>query len=138
MRSSAILGILVLFALIGCSKPDANHGAVQGEVMLDSQPLTQGSILFRPMQGVEGTEVGGKIEAGHYALSGNAAPTVGWNRVDIHSVRKSGRMTPQPFPNHGEMEEMVEVVPSRFNTESMLKYEVKPGDNTADFEVTSK
>jgi hypothetical protein len=33
---------------------------------------------------------------------------------------------------------MIDTVAPRLNTESTLKFEVKPGDNTADFEVASK
>ncbi len=48
-------------------------------------------------------------------------------------------MVPKPFSATGEMcEPMIEAVAPRFNDDSTLKYEVKPGDNTADFEVTSK
>ena len=47
-------------------------------------------------------------------------------------------MIPKPFPSRGKMtEEQVEAVPPRFNSASTLKFEVKPGDNTADFEVSS-
>jgi hypothetical protein len=35
-------------------------------------------------------------------------------------------------------EEMIEAVAPRFNSESTLKFEVKPGENTADFTVSSK
>lgn len=36
------------------------------------------------------------------------------------------------------IEEQVEAVPARFNSESKLSVDVKPGDNTADFEVSSR
>jgi hypothetical protein len=43
-----------------------------------------------------------------------------------------------PFPANNKMtEETIEAVAPRYNTESTLKYEVKPGENTADFEVSS-
>jgi hypothetical protein len=130
---------LVLLVLIGCGQPDANRGVVSGEVKLDRQPLAQGSIAFVPTDGTKGVATGGQIEQGRYRLSGNAAPMVGWNRVEIRAVRKSGRMVQKPFSAQGEMtEESVEAVAPHYNTASTLKVEIKSGENTADFTVTSK
>jgi hypothetical protein len=121
----------------GCSS-DKSRGAVSGQVKLDGKPIERGSILLSPMEGVKGEPASGEIAAGRYQLSGKAAPAVGWNRVDIHALRKTGRTVPKPLPMHGTMEEEVEAVAPRFNAESTLKVEIKPGENTADFEVGSK
>ena len=135
------LGLLLVSLLValGCGKDGANRGAISGEVTLDGQPFEQGSILFTPIEGTKGTVAGGEIAKGRYQLSGKAGPTVGWNSVEIRAVRKTGKMVPMPFPSRGKMiEEQVEAVPPRFNSASTLKFEVKPGDNTADFAVESK
>ena len=88
---------------------------------------------------MKGTVAGGEIVKGRYQLSGKAGPAVGWNRVEIRAMRKTGKMVPMPFPARGKMvEEQVEAIPPRFNSASTLKVEVKPGDNTADFAVESK
>ena len=48
-------------------------------------------------------------------------------------------MIPKGLGATGEMvEEQVEAVAPQFNSESAFKVEVKTGDNTADFDVTSK
>ena len=129
----------VVLAVPGCGKTVTNQGTVDGEVKLDGKPLEMGSILFTPIQGTKGAVTGGQIENGRYKLSGSAGVAVGWNRVEIRAMRETGRMVPRPFAQNGEMvAEMVGVVPPRFNTESTLKFEVKPGDNVADFEISSR
>ena len=131
------LGILLVG--IGCGRSQTHVAAIGGEVKLDGQPLEEGSILLMPMEGTKGAAAGGEIMKGRYRLSGKAGPAVGWNRVEIRGLRKTGKMVPKSFPSRGELiEEYVEAIPPRFNSASTLKVEVKPGDNTANFETTSK
>jgi hypothetical protein len=131
---------LVAFtALPGCGKAGSDHGDVSGTVKLDGQPIEQGSILFTPIDGAKGSVTGGPIEKGSYRLSGTAGPGIGWNRIEIRAMRKTGRMVPKPFSPPGQtIPEQVEAVSPRFSTDSKLKVEIKAGENTADFEVSSK
>jgi hypothetical protein len=139
MRPTLTICLIFLLFAAGCGKRRANQGAVGGAVELDGNPLMQGSILFAPIEGARGTITGGKIENGHYQLSDAASVSVGWNRVEIRAMRKTGRMVPKPFARHGEMiDDQTEAIPKQFNSESTLKVEVKPGDNVADFRVTSR
>jgi hypothetical protein len=139
-RQIAPVYCLVLLTLaVGCGKKGTNQGAISGTVKLDGKPVELGSILFTPIEGAKGSVTGGQIENGQYQLSGAAGVAVGWNRVEIRAMRKTGRMVPKPFAQHGEMvEELTEAVPPRFNSESTLKAEVKAGDNTANFDVSSR
>jgi hypothetical protein len=123
----------------GCGHHDKNRGAIGGEVKLDGMPIVNGSISFMPLQGTPGDPASGKIAEGRYRISANAGPAIGWNRVEIRALHKTGRMVPLPFPSQDKMiEETVQVISPRFNSQSSLKFEVKPGDNRADFKVTSK
>jgi hypothetical protein len=129
---------MMLLLLAGCDGGGKGRGALNGKVNLDGKPLAYGSILFTPMQGTHGTATGGPIENGQYQLSRADGPAIGWNRVEIRATRTTGKMIPKPFSPPGQMiPEQVEAISSKFNSESTLKVEVKPGDNTADFEVTS-
>ena len=129
---------LLLLAL-GCGKGGPNQSAISGEVKLDGRPLEQGSIVFTPVDGTKGIVTGGRIENGRYRLTGKAGPTIGRNRVEIHAVRKTGRpATKTGNPLEQGDDEYEEAVAPRFNAESTLKFEVKPGENTADFTVESK
>ena len=129
-----------LFLSIGCTKPTGpNQGNVSGTVKLDGKPVEQGNILFTPAEGVKGTVTGGEIKDGQYKLADKKAAALGQNRVEIRALRKSGKMVPKPMAPQGEMvEELVEAVAPRFNNDSKLKFEIKPGDNTANFDVESK
>ena len=141
LASGQFLGSFVALSILasGCGKVDANRAAITGEVALDGQILQQGSIVFTPTDGTKGTTAGGTIANGRYQLTSNAGPSVGWNRVEIRALRKTGKQIPAPFPARNKMtEEQVEAIPSQFNTESKLKVEVQRGENTADFKVTSK
>lgn len=132
-------GLIVLLLTGGCGKDHANRGAIQGEVKLDGRPIEEGSILFTPVDGTKGTVAGTQIEKGRYQIAGQNGPAVGWNSVAISTLRKTGRMMEKPMTPPGQMvEEYVEAIPPRFNTESTLKLEVKPGENTADFEALSQ
>lgn len=131
---SALIAILV-----GCNASSTRQGAVSGHVTLDGQSVERGSILFTPIDGTPGVVTGGEIKGGQYALSGVKGPAVGWNRVEVRAARGTGKMIPRGLGGTGEpVEEQVEGVAPRFNTQSTLKVEIKAGNNTADFQVTSK
>ncbi|MBN2294267.1 MAG: hypothetical protein JXM70_17700 [Pirellulales bacterium] len=139
MKIATTVCVLALLFGAGCGKHGDNRGAVSGQITLDGQPLQQGSILFVPVKGTKGVVTGGEIKDGQYHLSGNDGPAVGQNRVEIRAVRKTGRMVPKPMAPAGEMvEETGEAIPARFNSQSTIEAEIKPGDNTANFELTSK
>jgi hypothetical protein len=134
---------LILFSsmlplLSGCGGVRADRGAVGGTVKLDGKPLQEGSVLFTPVEGTRGSAAGGKIVNGRYELSAKTGPAIGRNRVEIRAMRKTGKMVPKAFGRPGEMvPEKVEAIPPRFNSKSELNVEIKSGDNTADFDVSS-
>jgi hypothetical protein len=137
-QPALVLVSVVFLMLTGCGANNANRGNISGAVKLDGKPLEQGSILFAPMEGTHGTATGGTIENGRYKFSGEEGPAIGWNRVEIQAMRKTGKKIPKPFAPPGQtVDELVEAVSPRFNSESSLKVEVKRGENTADFEVSS-
>jgi hypothetical protein len=139
MRTLFVFWLTFLALGAGCGR-DASRGALGGQVTLDGRPLEDGSILLTPMEGTRGVVVGGPIERGRYRLAGDASPAVGWNRVEIRAMRKTGHMVPKPFSPRGStetIEQRVEAAPPRFNSASTLKVDVKPGENVADFAVSS-
>jgi hypothetical protein len=134
-------GCLVLAGLIltaGCGRSGPPLGTVSGQVMLDGELIGDGYILFVPMKGTKGPAAGVSIADGCYLLSGEVGAAIGLNRVEISSSGKTGRMVVNPFSPTGElMEEIAERVAPQFNSASTLTFEVKPGNNIADFDVTS-
>jgi hypothetical protein len=129
---------LFLTVCIGCSRSASDRGAIHGNVQLDGKPLEKGSILFIPIEGTRGVVAGTEIENGHFQISQSDGPAVGWNRVEIRSLRKSGRLEQKPYGLRGEMiEHEEEAVETKYNTASMLKEEIRTGSNAIDFQVTS-
>jgi hypothetical protein len=143
MRHASLLTLALASALVllgsGCGKGGGNQADINGEVRLDGRLVEQGSITFVPGENVTGKVAGGPIQQGRYRLAGTGAATIGWNRVEIRVPQKTGkpaRSTGSPLERG--MVESVEAAAPRFNTESTLTFEVKPGENTANFEVTSR
>ena len=135
----SLLGLCLALLVAGCGKGDANRGAIHGQVKLNGRPLERGSILLASLDGVQRIVTGAEIVDGEYRLTRANGPGVGWNRVEIRALRKTGKMVPKPYAPHGTMvEESVEAIPAQFNSASTLKVEVKAGDNSANFEVDSR
>jgi hypothetical protein len=95
--------------------------------------------LFTPIEGTRGVATGSDIKDGRYRLNSSNGPAVGWNRVEITAVRPSGKMVQDPLGAPGQLREMfVSAVAARFNAESTLKAQIKPGDNTENFDVKAE
>lgn len=125
-RGSCLLFVLLL-ALSGCSSGDGiRRGAVQGTVSLAGTPITDGLIRFIPTGGTTGAMVDTPIKAGSFALLQSAGPCVGTQRVEIFAFLKTGKMVVE---DGEEMEEIKQLVPSRYNTRSELTVTILEGDN---------
>ena len=120
------LGCLIFIALlVGCGKSNADVAPVSGVVTLDGRPLEFAIITFQP----EGKSpaAGRTDKDGHYELlykRGVMGAPVGPNRVtimlDVDLAKK-----PQN-------------VPARYNTQTELQHEVKPGPNVIDFDLKTE
>lgn len=134
----SVLAAPLMVSTLGCGS--GNKGAVvAGDVTLDGQPLAEGAIKFIPLPGTSGAVTGTEIKDGKYKLRAETGAGIGPNRVEITAMRKSGKMVQAPMGPPGTMVEMeVSAVAPRFNTASTLTYDVKPGENNADFAVESK
>ena len=137
------LGLLLVSLMVapGCGKGGINRNAISGAVRCDGQPLDKGAILFSPIKGTKAPVTGGAIENGRYQLPRAIGPMEGWYRIEIHTTRKTGKKVAAPFAQPGKetmIDEYGEGIAARFNSESTLEVEVKPGDNTADFDVATQ
>ena len=115
--------VLVLMLAAGCSD---QYGGVSGRVTLDGEPLVGGTVEFSPAGG--SPAYGVTDENGRYELmwtaSQEGAP-VGTNKVRITSFSEA-----RPRAK--------ERVPTKYNRQTELMREVGRGQQTFDFELTSK
>jgi len=132
--AGAALAVLMA-GLCGCS--DARL-PVQGKVTLDGRPLREGMISFMPPQGKAGSSASGAISAGTYSIPAGGGLLPGVYRVEIRWARKTGRKIEAGVPTaDGTVEEVVEGIPARYNSDSILQREVSPEATSLDFDLTS-
>ena len=117
---------------VGCQK-GPELGSVKGTVKLEGQPLANATITFTPepagRSSMGRTNDMGEYELRYTATSGGAL--VGPMRVRITTAGEvtdaRERTTMQP-----------ELLPKRYNEDSELVVDIKPGANTFDFDLKSK
>ena len=124
-RYSKVVLTLLLIACAGCGAANREVAPVHGRVTLDGQPLPWAGVLFEsPGRSPSG---GNTDENGNYELiykRGVMGGSIGSNRVSIH---QDTRRVPGP-----------QRFPARYNQETELEREVKPGDNVIDFELVTQ
>ena len=127
MRTHWLLVFLV-FVIAGCS--GSNTASVSGTITMDGHPLADAQVNFQPT-GAELNPGPGSFgrtnEKGEYTLElvgGGSGAIVGWHKV---TVRPMGQFDPK-------VQKMVTYVIKSGEP----KFEVKPGSNTANFEVSKK
>jgi hypothetical protein len=123
----------------GCGPSGPQRAEVSGIVTLDGQPVKEGSINFFPTDGNKGPEAGGEIKDGKYHIPRAQGPVLGANRVELRSFQKSGRRIQDPTAKQGTLtEEITNVFPPQYNSESTLVKEIQQGKNDISFEIKSQ
>ena len=126
-------------ALMPCLGCNSGRCTVEGKITFDGVPVEQGTIAFEPADG-QGPTTGGRITAGSYQFTGNAAPLPGKKLVRIYAGRKTGRKIPAgtPAPPGTMVEEIKQYIPDIYNTRSTLTCEVlRQNPNRIDFNLKS-
>jgi hypothetical protein len=123
---------LLFFLLVGCGR-GPQLAPVSGTIKLDGKPLALAEVAFQPESHSRASH--GIADAnGHYVLRYNRdemGALVGLHMVQIRSA------TEVTLPN-GKFEIRPQLVPPRYNSETELHREVKPGQNEFDFELSTK
>ena len=138
LQSFQLSAILLFLGLAsGCGPAGPTRAEVFGTVSLNGRPVSEGSINFFPTEGNKGPEAGGAIRDGKYHIPRAQGPVIGKNRVELRSFQKSGRTIQDPTAPQGTvMEEITNVFPAEFNTNSTLVREVMRGQNEMEFDLT--
>jgi hypothetical protein len=129
-----LLWLSCLVSLAGCG-PGVSASA-NGRITLDGLPLDDATISFVPMSGGQRNAGWATIANGRYAIPASNGLGIGQFRVEIRALRAIGEKSNQNDPTLPVPAK--EVVPSRYNSKSELVADIKPGENTQDFDLTSK
>jgi hypothetical protein len=129
-RTAVLVGLGVLAS---CSSAPP-RGIIHGEVTFDGQPVQEGTILFEPENG-QGQTAGGSIKDGKFT----AEVPVGKMRVRINGNKKTGRRYKvYDTPESPLVDEVVELLPPKYNVNSELTLEVKKGEQQVPFHLKSR
>ena len=121
-----ITAVVFLLLIAGCSKSGPQIAPVHGRITLHGQPLVNADVRFQP-DGSERPSTGRSGSDGNYELMfkrGQAGAVVGQHTVRIWV---SPEIVPHP-----------PIIAAKFDKESQLRADVKSGDNTFDFDVTTE
>jgi hypothetical protein len=121
-----------LIVVSGCS----NRATVEGTVTLDDRPVDGGVITFAPTDG-KGKAVSADIVAGHYVLQSAQRPAHGSYRVEIYWKKKTGRQVEVPGDPGHRMDQVVQLIPPQYNTQSTQLAKVKSRSHTFNFALKS-
>jgi hypothetical protein len=125
------VGLCCLTSLLGCG--GVSGASVRGKVTLDGSPLDDATITFVPTSGGQRQAAWTTVKNGQYTIAAKDGLGTGQFRVEIRALRAANEKTNDPTLISAK-----EVVPSKYNSKSELMAEIKPRQNTADFELKSK
>ena len=131
------LSTAVLVTAVGCGSSESNIGRVEGIVRLDGKPLTTGKIRFLPTAGrgaIAEIQPDGTFTLGTFSKADGAL--IGMHKVAVIAVESGPGGRPDPGVPRPTLRSLV---PDRYLAvgTSGLTYEVKPGLNRAEFDLTS-
>jgi hypothetical protein len=130
-RLLAFTGTVVLALIAGCNT--GPRCSVDGKVSYAGEAVDQGGIAFVPVENGGGQSVTGQIHGGRFTLDSRSGPMPGKYRIEIYWRKRTGNKVPGESAH--PKDEIVWVIPPKYNTESELVREVKAGHNTLDFEL---
>ena len=133
----ALLFWLAGALIAGCGGSGPQRHEVSGSVTFAGEKIPEGSIAFVPIEGTKGPKVGANIQQGRYHIDRSGGPLAGRHRVEIVSVRKTGR---QLKVGQEIIDEMMNFIPAKYSGEtSELVVDIQPGGkNVFDFDLKSE
>ena len=132
----ASMAAVAIAVVAGCStgKPNVPFGTVHGRVTLDGEPLSNAAVMFEPENGRP--SYGVTSDTGQYSLVYRGKP---WGAiVGQHKVRITTEALIPDSPGSAAAKVVKEKLPPKYHTQTTLSAEVAKGDNTIDFDLTSK
>ena len=134
-RAGWAAGLLTALALVAGCGPGAGTGEVTGTVKVDGQPAPPGSsITFIPTDGKSPT-AGAVIEDGKYTTRVPVGPA----KVQVRAPKTIAKPKAGKQEGPGAGSELVEEsLPAKYNDNTALTYDVKPGTQTKDWDLKTR
>jgi hypothetical protein len=131
VRFGAAVAFLAAATLVvGCGDAE-KLGNVSGSVSYDGKPVETGSITFTAVDGKAPT-AGAEIKDGKYAATKVPA---GAAKVSISASRVIGKKKAYNDAGSPEVPITESYIPAKYNAATDLKYEVRTGAQTKDFDL---
>jgi hypothetical protein len=136
-----LAALTLLFAVVFLSGCGSAGPSAEGTVTFDGRPVDGGTISFFPVGG-EGPQgkrrnASGEIKGGRYSVDCTRNLQPGQYRVAVYWYKKTGRQIPSSDPPH-KVAETKQILPRKYNAQSRMTVDVKPGANTFDYPLTSR
>jgi hypothetical protein len=137
MRTHTLLGATLILCggivVAGCG---GGGCAVQGKVLLDGEPVSEGRIALRPKQpGPNARTVQAVVSEGQFQFIPAQGVVPGAYSVVITARRKTGQQLP-PEEGSGEVLDRYEqYLPPKYNTRTELTADISGGTNDLLFEL---
>ncbi|MGL6075000.1 MAG: hypothetical protein ACRC8S_12645 [Fimbriiglobus sp.] len=124
--------VIVPLTLLGCSSEGAK-GTVNGTVTLDGTPLKEGVVNFTSADG-KGGSTSGTIKDGSFT----ATVPVGEMKVAFSASKVIGKKKMYDTPDSPTVDDTIELIPEKYNTNTILKLTVKSGTQSEKYDLKSK
>jgi hypothetical protein len=123
--------LIVTILIAGCAKSDT--GVVTGTITVDGAPAQSGSIAYFPIDRKSST-AGAGITDGRYT----ATVPLGSSKVEIRVPKVVGQKKLYDTPDSPIKQILAESLPPKYNDQTELTLDVKPGENHQDYQLTTK
>lgn len=137
-RAFALIAFGSVVLMAGCGQDNTpKRGHLHGKVTVDGVPLAKGQIrIFALTAGGVGTDA--EIVNGKYDIPVERGPSAGTYRIEIESLKATGKKVLDPDTRQ-MVDEVANELPARYHVESTLKIDYDPSsDKPYDFELKKK
>jgi hypothetical protein len=124
-----LLALLLAASAAGCAKVTSSGYSASGDVTSKGKPLGYGTIEFVP-EASGALRAGAEVRDGKYTLPNPPGLAPGRYKVRISSIKGSdprGQAVPDAHLGNPDAKEQI---PKKYNEETTLQAEVKPGEST--------
>ena len=131
LRFVAAVALVAAATATGCSPRDPRV-TIQGQVMLDGKPLSEGQVIFRPEDKALRAE-GAAVKDSGFKIRVHKGP----HRVEINAQVEENRNAVPNTPSEAGIVSR-SIIPPRYNEKSTLTFDVQSAKDKPVFELTGE